>query len=74
MLDLNMQYVVRTAIFVARQHESKLEQFDTINIRFNMDGTLIGNKHIVGISINCIEKSRSVRSLRSTEREYGVVT
>ncbi|CAF4093686.1 unnamed protein product, partial [Rotaria magnacalcarata] len=42
-------------IFVACKYEHKLDQFDTLNIRFNMDGTLIGNKHIVAISINCIE-------------------
>ncbi|CAF3828298.1 unnamed protein product [Rotaria magnacalcarata] len=45
---------IRT-IFVARKYESKLEQFDILNIRFNMDGTLIGNKHIVATSINSIE-------------------
>jgi hypothetical protein len=37
---VKFEYVVRTAIFVARHHEPKLEQFDTLNIRFNMDGTL----------------------------------
>ncbi|CAF3860367.1 unnamed protein product [Rotaria sordida] len=52
---VRFEYAVRTAIFVARKHEPKLEQFDTLNVRFNMDGTLIGNKHIVAISINCIE-------------------
>ena len=52
---VKFEYAVRTAIFVARKYESKLEKFDTLNIRFNMDGTLIGNKHIVAISINCIE-------------------
>ncbi|CAF1658774.1 unnamed protein product, partial [Rotaria magnacalcarata] len=52
---VKFEYAVRTAIFVARKYESKLEQFNILNIRFNMDGTLIGNKHIVAISINCIE-------------------
>ncbi|CAF3937203.1 unnamed protein product [Rotaria sp. Silwood1] len=52
---VRFEYAVRTAIFVARKYEQKLEQFDILNIRFNMDGTLIGNKHIVAISINCIE-------------------
>ena len=52
---VRFEYAVRTAIFVARKYEPKLENFDTLNIRFNMDGTLIGNKHIVAISINCIE-------------------
>ncbi|CAF3820411.1 unnamed protein product [Rotaria sp. Silwood1] len=52
---VRFEYAIRTAIFVARKHEPKLEQFDTLNVRFNMDGTLIGNKHIVAISINCIE-------------------
>jgi hypothetical protein len=52
---VRFEYAVRTAIFVARKYQQKLEEFDTLNIRFNMDGTLIGNKHIVAISINCIE-------------------
>ncbi|CAF4550230.1 unnamed protein product, partial [Rotaria socialis] len=52
---VRFEYAVRTAIFVACKYEHKLDQFDTLNIRFNMDGTLIGNKHIVAISINCIE-------------------
>ncbi|CAF1492503.1 unnamed protein product [Rotaria sp. Silwood1] len=52
---VKFEYAVRTAIFVARKHEMKLDQVDTLHIRFNMDGTLIGNKHIVAISINCIE-------------------
>ena len=55
---VRFEYAVRTAIFVARKYESKLEQFSTLSIRFNMDGTLIGNKHIVAISINCIEGGR----------------
>ncbi|CAF4393488.1 unnamed protein product, partial [Adineta steineri] len=52
---VKFEYAVRTAIFVARKYEPKLEQHDTLNIRFNMDSTLIGNKHIVAISVNCIE-------------------
>ncbi|CAF2158076.1 unnamed protein product [Rotaria magnacalcarata] len=52
---IKFEYAVRTAIFVARKYESKLEQFNILNIRFDMDGTLIGNKHIVAISINCTE-------------------
>ena len=52
---VKFEYAVRTAVFVARRYRPKLEQFDKLNIRLNMDGTLIGNKHIVAISINCIE-------------------
>ncbi|CAF4416023.1 unnamed protein product [Rotaria sp. Silwood2] len=52
---VKFEYAVRTAIFVAQYYEPNLEQFETLHIRFNMDGTLIGNKHIVAISINCIE-------------------
>ena len=62
---VKFEYAVRTAIFVARQHEPKLEQFDTLNIRFNMDGTLIGNKHIVAISINCIEGGQPCQSSKN---------
>ena len=54
---VKFEYAVRTARFVVRKYEPKLEQLDTLNIRFNMDSTLIGNKHIVVISINCIEGS-----------------
>ena len=39
---VKFEYAVRTAIFVARKYKPKLEQYDTLNIRFNMDGTLIG--------------------------------
>ncbi|CAF4001756.1 unnamed protein product, partial [Rotaria magnacalcarata] len=59
---VKFEYAVRTAIFVARKHELKLDQFDTLTIRFNMDGTLIGNKHIVAISINCIEGGRQCQT------------
>ena len=40
----------------------KRDQFDILNIRFNMDGTLIGNKHIVAISIDYIEGGYACRS------------
>ena len=59
---VRFEYAVRTAIFVARKYEPKLEQLDALNIRFNMDGTLIGNKHIVAISINCIEGGYACQS------------
>ncbi|CAF3024272.1 unnamed protein product, partial [Rotaria sp. Silwood2] len=55
---VKFEYAVRTAIFVAQKYELKLDQVDKLNIRFNMDGTLIGNKHIVVISLNCIEGGR----------------
>ena len=44
---VKFEYVVPTAIFVARKYESKLEQFDTVTIRFNVNAILIENKHIV---------------------------
>ncbi|CAF1571574.1 unnamed protein product, partial [Adineta steineri] len=62
---VRFEYAVRTAIFVARKYEQKLDQFDTLNIRFNMDGTLIGNKHIVAISINCIEGGSQCQSAKN---------
>jgi len=62
---VKFEYAVRTAIFVARKYEQKLEQFDTLNIRFNMDGTLIGNKHIVAISINCIEGGHQCQTAKN---------
>ena len=43
---VKFEYAVRTSVFVARKYRPKREQFDKLNIRFNMDGTLIGNKHI----------------------------
>ncbi|CAF4221972.1 unnamed protein product [Rotaria magnacalcarata] len=52
---VKFEYAVRTAIFVARYYEPMLDNYDKLTIRINMDGTLIGNKHIVAISINCIE-------------------
>ncbi|CAF0854002.1 unnamed protein product [Adineta steineri] len=62
---VKFEYAVRTAIFVARKYEPKLEQHDTLNIRFNMDGTLIGNKHIVAISVNCIEGGHSCQTAKN---------
>lgn len=62
---VRFEYAVRTAIFVARKYEQKLDQFDTLNIRFNMDGTLIGNKHIVAISINCIEGGNQCQAAKN---------
>ncbi|CAF4317829.1 unnamed protein product, partial [Rotaria magnacalcarata] len=59
---LNAIFQYMRTIFVARKHELKLDQFDTLTIRFNMDGTLIGNKHIVAISINCIEGGRQCQT------------
>lgn len=58
-------YAVRMAIFVARKYCANLEQFDTLHIRFNMDGTLIGNKHIVAISINCIEGGQQCQAAKN---------
>ena len=62
---VRFEYAVRTAIFVARKYEQKLDQFDILNIRFNMDGTLIGNKHIVAISINCIEGGNQCQAAKN---------
>ena len=62
---VRFEYAVRTAVFVARKYEQKIEQFDTLNIRFNMDGTLIGNKHIVAISINCIEGGHQCQTAKN---------
>jgi len=38
---VRFEYAVRTATFFTRKYQPKLEQFDILNIRFNMDGTLI---------------------------------
>ena len=62
---VKFEYAVRTAVFVARRYRPKLEQFDKLNIHFNMDGTLIGNKHIVAISINCIESGRECQMAKN---------
>ena len=63
--NVKFEYAVRTAVFVARKYRPKLDQFDTLNIRFNMDGTLIGNKHVVAISINCIEGGHQCQMAKS---------
>ena len=57
-------YAVRVAVFVARKFQPNIDQLDHLNIRFNMDGTLIGNKHIVAISINCIEGGLTCQSAK----------
>lgn len=62
---VEFSHAVRTALFVAEKYEPNLYQSDQLNIRFNMDGTLIGNKHIVAISINCIEGGPHCQSAKN---------
>ena len=51
-----LEYMVRKALFIARQYGQNLEEFYTLNIRCNMDGTLIGIKHVVAIYPSTISK------------------
>ncbi|CAF1374047.1 unnamed protein product [Didymodactylos carnosus] len=62
---VKLEYAVRTAIFVAQKHAADFEKQDVLTFRFNMDGTLIGNKHIVAISINCVEGGRECQRAKN---------
>ncbi|CAF1533589.1 unnamed protein product [Didymodactylos carnosus] len=52
---VQFEYAIKTAVFIANRKNRNLHQLPQITFRLNMDGTLIGNKHIVAISVNCVE-------------------
>ncbi|CAF1504738.1 unnamed protein product [Didymodactylos carnosus] len=61
---IKFDYALRTALFVAQKYADSLEKLNELTFRFNMDGTLIGNKHIA-ISINCIEGGRDCQKAKN---------
>ncbi|CAF1080614.1 unnamed protein product [Didymodactylos carnosus] len=59
---IQFEYAIKTALFIAQRKNRNLHQLPQITFRLNMDGTLIGNKHIVAISVNCVEGGRDCQS------------
>ncbi|CAF1520971.1 unnamed protein product [Didymodactylos carnosus] len=59
---VQFEYAIKTALFIAQRKNRNLHQLPQITFRLNMDGTLIGNKHIVAISVNCVEGGRDCQS------------
>ncbi|CAF4076076.1 unnamed protein product [Rotaria sordida] len=57
-------FALRTAIFVANKFRPDLLQLNQLSFRLNMDGTLIGNKHVVAISVNCVDGGPSCQTAR----------
>ncbi|CAF1524322.1 unnamed protein product, partial [Didymodactylos carnosus] len=62
---VQFEYAIKTAVFIAQRKNPNLHQLPQITFRLNMDGTLIGNKHIVAISVNCVEGGRDCQSLKN---------
>ncbi|CAF1366491.1 unnamed protein product [Rotaria sordida] len=58
------EFALRTAVFVAIKFRSDLLQLNNLSFRLNMDGTLIGNKHVVAISVNCIDGGPSCQTAK----------
>ena len=49
------EFALRSAIFVAIKFRPELLHLNQLSFRLNMDGTLMGNKHVVAVSVNCID-------------------
>ncbi|CAF4355403.1 unnamed protein product, partial [Rotaria magnacalcarata] len=48
-------FALRIAIFVAIKFRPDLLKLNQLSFRLNMDGTLMGNKHVVAVSVNCVD-------------------
>ena len=49
------EFALRVAVFVATKFRADLLQLNQLSFRLNMDGTVMGNKHVVAISVNCVD-------------------
>ncbi|CAM4874378.1 unnamed protein product [Rotaria socialis] len=49
------EFALRAAVFVAIKFRPDLLKLNHLSFRLNMDGTLMGNKHVVAISVNCVD-------------------
>lgn len=49
------EFALRVSVFVAVKFRPELLQLNQLSFRLNMDGTLMGNKHVVAISVNCVD-------------------
>ncbi|CAF3290988.1 unnamed protein product [Rotaria sp. Silwood2] len=58
------EFALRVAVFVAIKFRSDLLQLNQLSFRLNMDGTLLGNKHVVAISVNCVDGGPSCQTAK----------
>ncbi|CAF3115316.1 unnamed protein product [Rotaria sp. Silwood2] len=58
------EFALRAAVFVAAKFQPDLLKLNHLSFRLNMDGTLMGNKHVVAISVNCVDGGPSCQTAR----------
>ena len=58
------EFALRAAVFVANKFRSNLLKLNHLTFRLNMDGTLMGNKHVVAISVNCVDGGPSCQTAK----------
>ncbi|CAF3406747.1 unnamed protein product [Rotaria sp. Silwood2] len=58
------EFALRAAIFVAVKFRPDLLKLNHLSFRLNMDGTLMGNKHVVALSVNCVDGGPSCQTAR----------
>ena len=58
------EFALRTAVFVAMKYRTDLLQLNRLTFRLSMDGTLMGNKHVVAISVNCVDGGSPCQTAR----------
>ncbi|CAF3358763.1 unnamed protein product [Rotaria socialis] len=58
------EFALRVAVFVAIKFLPDLLQLNKLSFRLNMDGTLMGNKHVVAISVNCVDGGASCHTAK----------
>ena len=56
------EFALRGAIFVAFKFRPDLLKVNHLSFRLNMDGTLMNNKHVVAISVNCVDGGSSFQT------------
>jgi hypothetical protein len=58
------EFALRVAVFVAVKFRPDILRLNRLSFRLNMDGTLMGNKHVVAISVNCVDGGPSCQTAR----------
>lgn len=58
------EFALRVSVFVAVKFRPEILKLNQLAFRLNMDGTLMGNKHVVAISVNCVDGGPSCQTAR----------
>ncbi|CAF3400841.1 unnamed protein product [Rotaria socialis] len=61
---VSFEFALRAAVFVATKFRPDILQLNQLSFRLNMDGTLMGNKHVVAISVNCVDGGPSCHTAK----------